>query len=187
MIIINTYIYIIMELVDPSNFIPGEYYYLENNSDDKMKALGIFRRTHEGKAIFGGEQAVFTIVPLEKIKSKKMNAYLNDTRGFPINSYKFYKPLPQEVIDRHQQKEKENRLTAFEKMINKETLPNYEINLSTMYATPAEKNPTFYGSDPDKSNIGSQLKNTYGAYLGGRRRKSRKSRKSRKTKSRRRR
>ncbi len=203
-----------MELVDPSNLIPEEYYYLENKSDNKMKAKGIFRRIYEGEERFGGKQAVFTIVPLEKIKSKKMNPYLNDTRGFPINSYKFYKPLPQDFITEYQQKEKENRLTAFEKMLNQQKLPMRQmrpmgpigplpdkISVSSMFEeTPKEKkspeyidqafiegDQTFYGSDIDKSNVGTQLKNTYGAYFGGRRRKSRKSRKSRKTKSRRRR
>ena len=61
--------------------------------------------------------------------------------------------------------------------------------------TPQDIDSTFYGSEPDKSSLGTQLKDIYGSSLlnkktaGRRRRKTRKSRKSksRKTKSRRRR
>jgi len=192
-----------MQEVDPKNLIPGEYYYLENKTDKAMKAKGKFTRYYYAEPRFGGEQAAFRIVPSENIKSKKMNAYLNDERGFPISSYKFYKPLPEGFIDSYREKVQEDRLTAFEKMLNQQKLPMRpdKISASSMFAqTPKEKNPpfieddqTFYGSEPDKTNIGTQLKNTYGAYLGGRHhksrkfRKSRKSRKSRKTKSRRRR
>jgi len=206
-----------MEEVEPSKLIPGEYYYLQNKreKDKLMRSKGQFRRIYEGEPRFGGTQAMFTIVGSDKIKSKKMNDYIGDgVRGFPISSYNFYKPLPEDVITRYEQKVKEDRLTAFEKMLNKQKLPMRrmrpmgpigplpdKISVSSIFTeTPEEKkspeyidlsfiegDKTFYGSDPDKSNIGTQLKNTYGAYLGGRHRKSRKFRKSRKTKSRRRR
>ena len=198
--------YIIMQEVEPSKpskLIPEEYYYLENRTDKTMKAKGQFLYIYEHEKRFGGTQAAFRIVPSKKIKSKKMEFhYSNSVRGFPISSYKFYKPLPEDLITRYQQKEKEDRLTAFEKMLNQQKLPMRpigplpdKISVSSMFAeTPEdidrafiEGDQTFYGSEPDKSNIGTQLKDTYGAYLGGRRRKSRKSRKSRKTKSRRRR
>ena len=93
-----------MQEVDPKNLIPGEYYYLENKTDKAMKAKGKFTRYYYAEPRFGGEQAAFRIVPSENIKSKKMNAYLNDERGFPISSYKFYKPLPEGFIDRYQKK-----------------------------------------------------------------------------------
>jgi hypothetical protein len=204
-----------MEEVEPSKLIPGEYYYLQSKreSDKLWRTKGQFHRIFENEPQYGGTQAVFTIVGSEKIKSKKMEGYLDNAgaRGFPISSYKFYKPLPEGFIDRYEQKVKEDRLTAFEKMLNQQKLPMRrmqpmgpigplpdKISVSSMFTeTPEEKkspeyidlsfiegDKTFYGSDPDKSNIGTQLKNTYGAYLGGRHRKSRKFRKSRKTKSR---
>jgi hypothetical protein len=112
-----------------------------------------------------------------------------------LSSYKFFKPLPEDLITRYKQKEKEDRLTAFEKMLNQQKLPMRrmrpmgpigplpdKISVSSMFAeTPEEKkspedidrafiegDQTFYGSEPDKSNIGTQLKNKYGAYFGGR-------------------
>jgi hypothetical protein len=200
-----------MQEVDSSKLIPGEFYYLENKTDKTMKAKGKFTRYYNDEPRFGGEQAAFRIVPSENIKSKKMNAYLNGERGFPLNSYKFYKPLAQNVIDRYQESIAKNPSIAFEKMINQQKLPmrppTDKISLSSMFAeTPEEKNQpremnppfikgdqTFYGTDPDKSSLGTQLKPIYSEYLldkktaGRKRRKTRKSRKSRKTKSRRRR
>jgi hypothetical protein len=165
-----------MEEVEPSKLIPDEFYYLENKKDKTMKAKGKFLYIYEGEKIFGGTQAAFIIVPSEKIKSKKMEFhYSNTVRGFPISSYKFYKPLPEDVITRYQQKAEEDRVTAFEKMINKQKLPKDQS--------------TFYGSERDKTDIGTQLKDIYSGYLidkktakGVTRRKSRKSRKTRKTK-----
>jgi hypothetical protein len=192
-----------MEEVDPSKLIPGEYYYLEDKRNKTNRGKGKFFRYFFSE-MGGGKQAAFRIVPTEKIKSKNMN-YSNDVRGFPVASYKFYKPLPEGFIDRYQQKVEEDRLTALEIMLNQQKLPMRpdKISASSMFAqTPEEKNPpfieddqTFYGADPVKSSLGTQLKDTYSAYLldkkGGRRksrqsRKSRKSRKTRKTKSRRR-
>ena len=199
-----------MQEVNPLELIPGEYYYLENKRDKTMRGKGIFFRYYFSE-MSGGKQAAFRIVPTEKIKSKKMDVYSNDVRGFPLASYKFYKPLPEGVIARHQQKDEEDRLTAFEKMMNQQKLPmrppTDKISLSSMFAeTPEEKNQpremnppfikgdqTFYGTDPDKSSLGTQLKPIYSEYLldkkGGRRksRKTRKSKKSKKSKSRRRR
>ena len=181
-----------MEPVDPSKLIPNEIYYLENKSDPQMRGKGKFLRYEYGDERFGGTQAGFQIVPSENITSKKMKDYLGITRGFPLNSYKFYKALPQHVIDRVEEKDKEDRLTAFEKMINQQKLPMRSDALEDNNRAFIAGDQTFYGSDPDKSNLGTQLK-SYGAQLltkktaGGRRRKSRKSRKSRKTKSRRRR
>jgi hypothetical protein len=185
-----------MKEVDPSELIPGEYYYLENKTDKAMKAKGKFTRYYYAEPRFGGEQAVFRIVPSENIKSKKMNAYLNDERGFPISSYKFYKPVAQDVINRYQEGIAKYPSIAFEQMLNQQKLPMRpdKISASSMFAeTQEEKNPpfiegdqTFYGSEPDKSNIGTQLKPEYGPYLdkkkGGRRRcKTRKSRKTKKS------
>lgn len=186
-----------MEEVEPSKLITGEFYYLQNKreKDKLMRSKGRFIRIYNGEPRFGGEQAVFKIVPTENIKSKQMNVYLGSERGFPTSSYKFFKPLPEDLITRYQQKEKEDRLTAFEKMLNQQKLPMRrmrpmgpigplpdKISVSSMFAeTPEEKkspedidrafiegDQTFYGSEPDKSNIGTQLKNKYGAYLGGR-------------------
>jgi len=178
-----------MQEVDPSKLIPGEYYYLENKTDKAMKAKGKFTRyVYYKESIYGdGKQAAFRIVPSENIKSKKMNAYLNDERGFPISSYKFYKPVAQDVINRYQEGIAKYPSIAFEKMINQQKLPDRKIDLSTMFAeTQEEKDPTFYGSEPDKSNIGTQLKDEYGPYLdkkkdGKGRRKTRKSRKTKKS------
>jgi hypothetical protein len=193
-----------MQEVNPLELIVREYYYLENKRDKKMRGKGIFIR-YSFSEIGGGKQAEFVIVPSEKIKTKKMDVYSNHVRSFPIASYKFYKPLPEGFIDRYQKKVEEDRLTALEIMLNQQKLPIRpdKISASSMFAqTPEEKNPpfieddqTFYGTDPDKSSLGTQLKPIYGAYLldkktaGRRRHKSRKSRKtkSRKSKSRRRR
>lgn len=184
-----------MQEVDPSKLIPGEYYYLENKRDKAMKAKGKFTGYIYAEPKFGGKSAAFRIVPSENIKSKKMNAYLNDERAFPLDSYKFYKPLAQDVINRYQKSIAKYPSIAIEKMINQQKLPMLTdaIDPSTMFNQPSEDNgrafiegdPTFYGSEPDKSNIGTQLKDEYGVYLldkkkGGRRR--RKTRKSRKTK-----
>ena len=117
------------------------------------------------------------------------NAYLNGERKFPLNSYKFYKPLAQDVINRYQESIAKNPSIAFEKMINQQKLPidQDKISFTTMFAqTPEDIDPTFYRSEPDKSNIGTQLKDEYGAYLdkkkgGKRRRKTRKSRKTKKS------
>ena len=185
-----------MQEVDSSKLIPGEFYYLENNTDKTMKAKGQFTRYYNDEPRFGGKQAVFKIVPSENIKSKKMNAYLNGERGFPLNSYKFYKPLAQDVINRYEESIAKYPSIAIEKMINQQKLPMRpdKISASSMFAeTLEEKNPpfiegdqTFYGSEPDKSNTGTQLKDEYGAYLdkkkgGKRRRKTRKSRKTKKS------
>ena len=179
-----------MQEVGPKKLIPGEFYYLENNTDKTMKAKGKFTGYNNDEPRFGGEQAVFKIVPSEIIKSKKMeNAYLNGERKFPLNSYKFYKPLAQDVINRYQESIAKNPSIAFEKMINQQKLPidQDKISAITMFAqTPEDIDPTFYGSEPDKSNIGTQLKDEYGAYLdkkkgGKRRRKTRKSRKTKKS------
>ena len=163
-----------MEEVEPSKLIPEEFYYLENKTDKTMKAKGKFLYIYEHEKRFGGTQAAFRIVPSKKIKSKKMEFhYSNTVRGFPISSYKFYKPLPEDVISRYQQKAEEDRVTAFEKMINKQKLPKDQS--------------TFYGSEPDKTDIGTQLKDIYSGYLidkktaKGTRRKSRKSRKTKKS------
>ena len=163
-----------MEEVEPSKLIPDEFYYLENKTDKTMKAKGKFLYIYEAEKRFGGTQAAFKIVPSKKIKSKKMEFhYSNTVRGFPISSYKFYKPLPEDVISRYQQKAEEDRVTAFEKMINKQKLPKDQS--------------TFYGSEPDKTDIGTQLKDIYSGYLidkktaKGTRRKSRKSRKTKKS------
>ena len=163
-----------MEEVEPSKLIPDEFYYLENKTDKTMKAKGNFLYIYEHEKRFGGTQAAFRIVPSKKIKSKKMEFhYSNTVRGFPISSYKFYKPLPEDVISRYQQKAEEDRVTAFEKMINKQKLPKDQS--------------TFYGSEPDKTDIGTQLKDIYSGYLidkktaKGTRRKSRKSRKTKKS------
>jgi hypothetical protein len=176
-----------MQEVDPLKLIPGEYYYLENKTDKAMKAKGKFTRYVDyNDPRFGvGKHAAFRIVPSENIKSKKMNAYLNDERGFPLDSYKFYKPVAQDVKDRYQESIAKYPSIAFEKMINQQKLPDRKIDLSTMFAeTQEEKDPTFYGLEVNQSNIGTQLKDEYGAYFdkkkGGRRR--RKTRKSRKTK-----
>ena len=179
-----------MQEVNPKKLIPGESYYLENRTDKTMKAKGKFTRYYTAAQIYGGEQVVFRIVPSENIKSKKMeNAYLNGERKFPLNSYKFYKPLAQDVINRYQESIAKNPSIAFEKMINQQKLPidQDKISAITMFAqTPEDIDPTFYGSEPDKSNIGTQLKDEYGAYLdkkkgGKRRRKTRKSRKTKKS------
>ena len=179
-----------MQEVGPKKLIPGEFYYLENNTDKTMKALGKFTGYYNDEPRFGGEQAAFKIVPSKNIKSKKMeNAYLNGERKFPLNSYKFYKPLAQDVINRYQESIAKNPSIAFEKMINQQKLPidQDKISAITMFAqTPEDIDPTFYGSEPDKSNIGTQLKDEYGAYLdkkkgGKRRRKTRKSRKTKKS------
>ena len=163
-----------MEEVEPSKLIPDEFYYLENKTNKTMKAKGKFLYIYEDEKRFGGTQAAFRIVPSKKIKSKKMEFhYSNSVRGFPISSYKFYKPLPEDVISRYQQKAEEDRVTAFEKMINKQKLPKDQS--------------TFYGSEPDKTDIGTQLKDIYSGYLidkktaKGTRRKSRKSRKTKKS------
>ena len=171
-----------MQEVNPLELIPGEYYYLENKRDKTMRGKGIFFRYYFSE-MGGGKQAAFRIVPTEKIKSKKMDFYSNDVRGFPLASYKFYKPLPEDVIFRYQQKDEKDRVTAFEKMLNQQKLPmrppTDKISLSSMFAeTPEEKNQpremnppfikgdqTFYGTDPDKSSLGTQLKPIYGAYL----------------------
>ena len=163
-----------MQEVNPLELIPGEYYYLENKRDKTMRGKGIFFRYYFSE-MGGGKQAAFRIVPTEKIKSKKMDFYSNDVRGFPLASYKFYKPLPEGVIARYQQKDEEDRLTALEIMLNQQKLPMRpdKISASSMFAqTPEEKNPpfieddqTFYGTDPDKSSLGTQLKPIYGAYL----------------------
>jgi hypothetical protein len=188
--IIYIIILYIIEEVDPSKLIPGEFYYLENKRDKTMKAKGKFIR-YSFNEIGRGKQASFIIVPSEKIKSKIMEIhYSNDVRGFPISSYKFYKPLPEGFIDRYQQKVEEDRVTAFEKIINKKKLPEDKISVSSMFSEEPEDDQTFYGTDHDKSSLGTQLKHIYGAYLldkktAGRRR--RKTLKSRKTKSRRRR
>jgi hypothetical protein len=188
-----------MEEVEPSKLIPDEFYYLENKKDKTMKAKGKFLYIFEGEKIFGGTQAAFIIVPSKKIKSKKMEFnYSNSVRGFPISSYKFYKPLPEDVIDRYQQKVEEDRVTAVEKMINQKKLPSLSdaIDPNTLFKRTSEHNnrafieddQTFYGSEPDKTNIGTQLKDIYSAYLidkktaKGTRRKSRKTTKPRKTK-----
>ena len=107
-----------MQEVDPSKLIPGEFYYLENTTDKTMKAKGKFtRRYYNSDPKFGeSEQVAFRIVPSENIKSKKMNAYLNDERGFPLNSYKFYKPLAQDVINRYQESIAKNPSFAFAKI-----------------------------------------------------------------------
>ena len=178
-----------MEEVEPSKLIPDEFYYLENKTDKTMKAKGKFLYIYEHEKRFGGTQAAFRIVPSKKIKSKKMDVYSNDVRGFPLASYKFYKPLAQNVIDRYQESIAKNPSIAFEKMINQQKLPidQDKISFTTMFAqTPEDIDPTFYGSEPDKSNIGTQLKDEYGAYLdkkkgGKRRRKTRKSRKTKKS------
>jgi len=187
-----------MEEVDPSKLIPGEFYYLENKTNKTIRGKGKFLNIFEGEKRFGGTEAVFIIVPSEQIKSKKMEVhYSNSKRGFPIASYKFYKPLPEEVIARYQQKDEEDRVTAVEKMINQQKLPSLSdaIDPNTLFKRTSEHNnrafieddQTFYGSEPDKTNIGTQLKDIYSGYLidkktaGGTRRKSRKIRKTKKT------
>ena len=188
-----------MQEVNPKKLIPGESYYLENRTDKTMKAKGKFTRYYTAAQIYGGELAVFRIVRSENIKSKKMEdayAYLNDERGFSLDSYKFYKPLDQEVINRYHASIAKTPSIAFAKMINQQKLPMRpdKISASSMFAeTLEEKNPpfiegdqTFYGSEPDKSNTGTQLKDEYGAYFdkkkgGKRRRKTRKSRKTKKS------
>jgi hypothetical protein len=202
-----------MQEVNPLELIVREYYYLENKRDKKMRGKGIFIR-YSFSEIGGGKQAEFVIVPSEKIKTKKMDVYSNHVRSFPIASYKFYKPLPEGFIDRYQKKVEEDRLTALEIMLNQQKLPMRpptpdEISLSSMFAeTPEEKNqpremnppfiegdPTFYGTDPNKSSLGTDLLPMYREYLldkkGGRKsrktRKSKKSKKSKRSKSRRRR
>ena len=60
-----------MQEVGPKKLIPGEFYYLENNTDKTMKAKGKFTGYNNDEPRFGGEQAVFKIVPSEIIKSKK--------------------------------------------------------------------------------------------------------------------
>ena len=162
-----------MQEVGPKKLIPGEFYYLENNTDKTMKAKGKFTGYYNDEPRFGGEQAAFRIVPSENIKSKKMNAYLNEERGFSLNSYKFYKPLAQDVINRYEESIAKYPSIAIEKMINQQKLPMRpdKISASSMFAeTLEEKNPpfiegdqTFYGSEPDKSNTGTQLKDEYGA------------------------
>jgi hypothetical protein len=107
--------------------------------------------------------------------------------------YKIYKPVSQIIQSR---KDEEARVNAFEKMINKQKLPEDKISVSAMFSEEPEVDPIFYGQDidTDKSSLGTQLKDTYGAFLlnksGGKRRnktlnykKSRKSRKSRKSKT----
>ena len=177
-----------MQEVDPKKLIPGEYYYLENKTDKAMKAKGKFTRYYTDDPRFGGKQAAFRIVLSENIKSKKMNAYLNDERGFPLDSYKFYKPLAQDVINRYEQKDKQLRVEAARRMINSQyPYPEDVISTGNMFSEEPYVTPPTYEQTPQKTNIGNQLANQIGEYLGGKKtdmggRKSRKTRKSKKSK-----
>jgi len=178
-----------MQEVDPKKLIPGEYYYLENKTDKAMKAKGKFTRYYTDHPRFGGELAAFRIILSENIKSKKMNAYLNDERGFPLDSYKFYKPLPEGFIDSYREKDKQLRVEAARRMINSQyPYPEDVISTSNMFSEEPYIAPPSYEQTPQKTSVGNDLAKKIGQYFGGRRRsKSRKSRKSRKSKSRRRR
>ena len=182
-----------MQEVDPKKLIPGEYYYLENKTDKAMKAKGKFTRyVYNNESIFGDDiYAAFRIVPSEKIKSKKMDAYINVERGFPLD-YIYYKPLPEGFIDSYREKDKQLRVEAARRMINSQyPYPEYVISTGNMFSEEPYVTPPTYEQTPQKTNIGNQLANQIGEYLGGKirqkTRKSRKSRKSRKTKYRRRR
>ena len=111
---------------------------------------------------------------LSVLDSRKKSTVTKLTR-----SSKIFKTIIQARED------KKVRVKAFEKMMNQEKLPmrppTDKISLSSMFAeTPEEKNQpremnppfikgdqTFYGSEPDKSYIGTQLKDDYGAYFIG--------------------
>jgi hypothetical protein len=180
-----------MEEVEPSKLIPGEYYYLENKTDKTMRGKGQFLRYYYDPR-GGGDQAAFLNVSSINNKPRKINAYSNSVRGFPIASYKFYKPLPEGFIDSYREKDKQLRVEAARRMINSQyPYPEDVISTGNMFSEEPYVTPPTYEQTPQKTNIGNQLANQIGEYLGGKirqkTRKSRKSRKSRKTKYRRRR
>jgi hypothetical protein len=202
-----------MEEVNPLELIPGETYYLEEKRFDIYYKKNGFSSRGKGEFVKYEENVNGTSAKFKNIESvnNKPFYFLPDFPDKPNIStfhvapygsgYKIYKPLRDDILTR---KDKELRVKAFEKMINQEKLPmlSNAIDISTMFDKRTtehngrafiEDDPTFYGSEPDKSSLGTQLKDIYGSSLlnkktaGRRRRKTRKSRKSRKTKSRRRR
>jgi hypothetical protein len=193
-----------MQEVNPLELIPGETYYLERKKFDNYYKKNGFSSHGKGKFV-GYINGISTSAKFKNIESvnNKPFYFMPDFPDKPNIStfqvapyecmYKIYKPLRDNILAR---KNEEDRLTALEIMLNQQKLPidQDKISTSTMFAeTPQDIDPTFYGSELNKSSLGTQLKDIYGAYLldkktaGRKRRKTRKSRKSRKSKSRRRR
>jgi hypothetical protein len=194
-----------MEEVNPLELIPGETYYLEEKRFDIYYKENGFSSRGKGEFVKYEENVNGTSAKFKNIESvnNKPFHFLPDSQYRPNIStfhvapygsgYRIYKIKEVHLQAREDEKA---RVKAFEKMINQEKLPidQDKISTSTMFAeTPQDIDPTFYGTEPDKSSLGTQLKNAYGSSLlnkktaGRRRRKTRKSRKSRKMKSRRRR
>ena len=202
-----------MEEVDPLHLTPGESYYLDRESSKAFadsrglssRGKGEFVKYEEGWT--GYISAKFKNI--ESVNNKPFHfmpdsQYRPNTTTFHVaphgSVYKIYKIKGSHLQAREDQKV---HVKAFEKMMNQEKLPmlSNAIDISTMFDKRTsehngrafiEDDPTFYGTDTDKSSLGTQLKHAYGASLlnksaGRRRRKTRKSRKFRKTKSRRRR
>ena len=202
-----------MEEVDPLHLTPGESYYLDkpeskvftNSRGLSSRGKGEFVKYEEGwtgaiSAKFKNIESVnnkpFYFLPDSQYRPNESTFHVAP-HGSMYNIYKIKGPHLQARED------KKVRVKAFEKMMNQEKLPmlSNAIDISTMFDKRTsehngrafiEDDPTFYGSEPDKSSLGTQLKDIYGSSLlnkktaGRRRRKTRKS-KSRKTKSRRRR
>ena len=196
-----------MEEVDNLNLIPGAIYYLERDDDDENSLRRGLSTRGKGEFVDYEENVrnIFTYATFKNIESvnNKPFHFTPDAPNKPNTTsfrvapgrravYKIYKPVSQIIQSR---KDEEARVNAFEKMINKQKLPEDKISVSAMFSEEPEVDPTFYGQDidTDKSSLGTQLKDTYGASLlnksGGKRhrktlnyKKSRKSRKSRKSK-----
>jgi hypothetical protein len=158
--------------VDPLDLIPGEKYYLEQKSLKSYRqdlgfstsAIGTFikySQTHHG---------IFAEFKNIKSVNKKPTDFLNphsDLFTFHVAPYgsgfKIYKATRDSILDR---KDKEAQLFAFEKMINKQKLPEKQDNISirSMFAEkPEDFDSTFYGSNDNKSSVGTQLMREYGS------------------------
>ena len=203
-----------MEEVDPLHLTPGESYYLDkpeskvftNSRGLSSRGKGEFVKYEEGWT--GAISAKFKNI--ESVNNKPFfflpdSQYRPNVTTFHVAPYKsMYNIYKIKGPPLQAREDKKVHVKAFEKMMNQEKLPmlSNAIDISTMFDKRTsehngrafiEDDPTFYGINPDKSSLGTQLKDAYGASLlnkktaGRRRRKSRKSRKSKKMKSRRRR
>ena len=182
-----------MEEVDPLHLTPGESYYLDkpeskvftNSRGLSSRGKGEFVKYEEGwtgaiSAKFKNIESVnnkpFYFLPDSQYRPNESTFHVAPYKSM-YNIYKIKGPHLQARED------KKVRVKAFEKMMNQEKLPmrppTDKISLSSMFAeTPEEKNQpremnppfikgdqTFYGTDPDKSSLGTQLKPIYSEYL----------------------
>jgi hypothetical protein len=169
-----------MKEVNPLDLIPGEIYYLEDTFVGLAKRRGCSHRgigefvknEIEENSIFATFKNVKSVndKPFASCKTRETSNIVVGTSlptdiftfyvGPNKSSYKIYKNYRYN-IDRANKKA---QLTAFEKMLNKQKLPKNKISPSTLFdENPVD--PTFYESDDNKTDIGTQLTKEYASYL----------------------